>query len=73
MLVDIHIGLTKEILDLVDSRLQFSIFKDGMRVTRRAQSHGQEKHNNAENTKKPPAIIIYKCVTAALLPRGYTV
>ena len=46
------VSLAEEILDLVDSLLQFSTPEDGMRVVRRARSHGQQEYNNAENTSR---------------------
>lgn len=47
----IHVGLTAEVLDFVDSRPQF-ISENGERVTSRAHGRGRRKYGNANNTSK---------------------
>ena len=48
--MDVEVGLSVQIPDLVDSRLQLSVFKDGLGTTGRVQGHGKDKYLDAENT-----------------------
>ena len=49
--MDVHVGLTVEILDFVDTLFQFPIFEDG--GVGRVQGHSWEgKCDNATNTSK---------------------
>ena len=41
--MNVHEGLSVEVLDFVDPWFQFSISEDRKRVTRRAEGHGQEE------------------------------
>ena len=52
--MDVHVGLSAEILDCVDPWFQSPILEDGRRVTgRRVQGHGQSEGNNVANTGRP--------------------
>jgi len=49
--MDVHVGLSAEILYFVDPWLQFPTFEDGRSVTgRRVHGRGQSEGNNAANT-----------------------
>ena len=39
--MDIHIGLGVEVLDFVNSRLQFSVFEDGRGIAGRCGGHSR--------------------------------
>ena len=51
--MDIEVGLGRKVLDLVNSRLEFSVFEDGRGVAGRFQGHGwHSEFDNVGNTRK---------------------
>ena len=69
--MDIQVGLGLKALDLVDPRLQFSVFKDGRGVAGRVQGHGwQGKFDNVGNTRIAKLLSIPACqhAPATLFP-----
>jgi len=48
--LDIEVGFTEKVLDLVDPWLQVPVFvEDGWAFAGRSEGHGQNKCNNGEN------------------------